>query len=250
MFKHIVNILCKFACSRRKSNGTKITYALPYSSVFSKYYNKNMEFKDVDWSDWNMVVDGFKSRIVGWYFEPLAIFPTTGHEAYPVLCAMCALVDVFTHYDFKKDWHEPRNYKEFLRKLDPVFRTKLTNKIMTSRLHRRGWERGKLRDFADVFYTGVRCSLHHHGDLAPFAGMSAGHKIVWENRNAGTSVCKRYSYSQVVFDPWRLRDAMDNWFQNYCDDLSAKPHSDRAKAFRNRFAIDFGITITEPIGGV
>ena len=244
---NILQRLCKIACSRKKPEGIKITYALPKSNIFSKYYNKDIEFKDVNWSDWNIVVDGFKSRIIGWYFEPLSVFPSTGHEAYPVLCAMCALIDVFTHYDFEKDWHEPRHYKEFLRKLDSIFRTKLQNQISTSRLVSRGWEMGVLKDFADVFYTGVRCSLHHHGDLAPFAGMSAGHKIAWENCNAGMSVCKKFSYSQVVFDPWRLRDALDSWFNNYCQYLKEKPHSNRAKSFRNRFTLDFGITINEPI---
>ena len=200
----------------------------------------------MNWSDWKSVVDGFQSRIIDWYFDPLAAFPNTGHEAYPVLCTMCALVDTFTHYDRDCDWHDLRHYKEFLRKLDPIFRTKLSIKITTSRLRNRGWETGKLKDFADVFYTGVRCTLHHHGDLAPFAGMAAGPKIAWQNSNAGTSVCGKYSYSQVVFDPWKVRDALRLWFENYCKELKAKPQSDRAKFFRKRFATDFGIIIPAP----
>ena len=98
MIGRVVTWLRRTICDRRPPSASRIKYALPKPAVFSKYYNKDTSFKDVNWSDWDSVVDGFQSRFINWYFEPLDQFPTTGHEAYPVLCAMCALVDVFTHY--------------------------------------------------------------------------------------------------------------------------------------------------------
>jgi hypothetical protein len=216
------------------------------SSRFSKYYNKDVLFANVDWSNWSSVVDGFEARFVDWYFEPLSQFPKTGHEAYPVLCTMCALVDAFAHYDGDRDWHEQRNYKEFLRKLDSVFRTKLSSSIETTRHQGAVWIQGRsLRDFADVFYVGVRCSLHHHGDLAPFAGMSGTGVLAQELPGAGASTSGR-TYSIVVFDPWLLRDKLRKWFQGYCANLRKNPRAHRAKRFRRRFEADFAISISEP----
>jgi len=224
----------------------KITYALPCSAIFSKMYNKDTTFDSVTWSDWRKVVDGFQSRFIDWYFNPLGDFPKTGNEAYPVLCAVCALIDAFAHYDRDKDWHEPKHYKEFLNTMNSVFRKKLTKKIKTSRCIRGSWINGTLANYADVFYTGVRCSLHHHGDLAPFAGMAATGIIAKEFKDAGKSTCGTRSYPIVVFDPWVIRDELRMWFNKYCDDLRINNSSDRADRFRKRFRSDFGITIPKP----
>lgn len=237
--------LRKIICGQGKASVQRIQYALPSSNVFRKRYNKDVFFDEVDWSDWTAVVNGFQSRFVDWYFKPLSEFPTTGHEAYPVLCAMCALVDTFAHYDGDRGWHEQKHYKEFLRKLDPVFRTKFSSPIATTRYRDGAWVQGSLRDFADVFYTGVRCSLHHHGDLAPFAGMSRTGVLAQQRTGAGASTCGQI-YSIVVFDPWRFRDTLEAWFQGYCADLRKNPQADRAKRFRSRFEADFAISIPEP----
>ena len=136
----------------------KITYDLPDPRIFSKYYYKGYHFKDINWECWDSVIDCFRQRFIEWYFE----FLKFGDASYVAFCSLCALVDVFTHYDGYGEWHEPKNYKEFLRKLDPVFRTKLKLPITISRLDSDKWKQNILKDYADVFYSGVRCSLHHH----------------------------------------------------------------------------------------
>src|SRR5262249_34973984 len=145
--------------------GARIIYPLPSPSVFKKFYNRDVLFKDVVWTDWNAVVDGFMRRFEGWYFSNMS----GGHSSYLELCSLCALVEVFLHYDINTSWHEQKNYKEFLRRLNPIFRRKLANPIIITRFYGAGWVEGQLKDYADVFYAGVRCSLHHHGDLASYA---------------------------------------------------------------------------------
>ncbi len=228
----------------------RIAYALP-ASAFRKCFNRDAMFDAVDWTQWQAVINGFQHRFVGWYFDPLSIFPGAGgHEAYPVLCALCALVDAFTHYEHNRDAHEPRHYKEFLRKLNPVFRTKLSSQIEQTRWIKDEWKRAKpLRDFADVFYAGVRCSLHHHGDLANFAGMSGTGTLAREYPNAGQSTCGALSFPIVVFDPWIFRDELRRWFDAYCDDLRDNSRCDLARRFRDRFKEDFAISIPEPAAG-
>jgi hypothetical protein len=223
----------------------RVTYELPNTRVFSKFYNRDTAFDAVDWSAWLPVVDGFHRRFSGWYFEPLEEFPRDGHEAYPVLCAMCALVDAFTHYDRDDDWHSPKEYKQFLRHMNPIFSKSLSCPIVSSRRVRGDWQEQIFKDFSDVFYVGVRCSLHHHGDLEPFAGMSGTGVLAQEFPNAGRSTCGMHSYPVVVFDPWVFRDELRAWFDTYCDDLRNHPGSTRAHRFRDRFRGDFGISISE-----
>ncbi|NQV28100.1 MAG: hypothetical protein HQ518_27425 [Rhodopirellula sp.] len=224
---------------------TRIIYQLPNHSVYKKYYNQDALFADVDWSNWSVVVDGFEARFKKWYFDHLP----GSHASYVDFCALCALVEVFSHYDSGRDWHEPKNYKEFLRKLDAVFRTKLTHPVHITRCEAGTWRAGKLKDFADVFYAGVRCSLHHHGDLASYAGMSGTNQLALERKDAGESTCHTHTYSLVVFDPAMLKTKLHDWLQQYCQQLRSSPSSQAATQFRQTFANDFGITIPEPTTG-
>lgn len=217
----------------------RIDYALPHAQVYKKFYNQDEFFHDVDWQDWNAVVDGFETRFEKWYFQHMA----GGHASYLDLCALCALVEVFSYYGFDKEWHEPRHYKEFLRKLDPVFRRRLGTEILITRLEGDRWKPGKLKDFADVFYTGVRCSLHHHGDLASFAGMSGTGEVAVERPSAGRSLCGTHSYSIVVFDPGELKIRLREWLRTYCMELKGSPSGEAANRFRTKFQRDFGIAI-------
>lgn len=216
-----------------------MVYALPKATVFRKYYNRHQFFDEIDWSNWNEVVDGFEDRFDKWYFTQMR----AGHGAYVDLCALCALVDVFSLHQSRRSWHEPKTYKEFLRRLDPVFRTKLQQPIEIGRLDRNGWQPAKLRDFADVFYTGVRCSLHHHGDLLAFAGMSGTGHMARELRDAGASMCGTKTYSIVVFDPAILSQRLRLWLGSFCNELRRDPKSQMALAFKTRLEADFGVNI-------
>jgi hypothetical protein len=157
--------------------------------------------------------------------------------------ALCALVEVFSHYSSEKEWQDPKHYKEFLRRLDPVFRTHLPAPVEITRWEAGRWKRGKLKDYADVFYAGVRCSLHHHGDLASFAGMSGTGQLAVGRANAGRSLCGTYGYSLVVFDPGQLKIRLREWLRGYCTGLKQEPGGSDARRFRDRFEMDFGIRI-------
>jgi hypothetical protein len=221
------------------TRGTKqIVYSLP-DAVFRKYFNQDEFFDRVDWSDWKAVVDGFEKRFDKWYFAHLQ----GNHASYVDLCALCALIDVFSLYQSRTSWHAPKTYKEFLRKLDPAFRKPLQSPISVRRHEQGAWKEGSLRDVADVFYAGVRCSLHHHGDLSSFAGMSGTGQLAQERPNAGFSLDGKYSYSLIVFDPGVLKIHLRRWLANYCSDLRRNSGSDEARAFRARILTDFGTTI-------
>ena len=174
-----------------------------------------------------------------WYFDRM----TGGDSSYLDLCALCALIDVFCHYESEKHWHEPQNYREFLRKLDPAFRKKLPVIIPTTRFKGGSLELVNLRDRADVFYTGVRCSLHHHGDLASYAGMDCTAELATELPNAVRQVGDTTEYPMIIFNPAKIKTSLRQWLDNYCDELLKKPNGYNAQSFKNKFQNDFGISI-------
>jgi hypothetical protein len=242
MSKYSWNICNLFRKSTATGSVSRIVYSLPCDSVFRKFYNKDILFRDVDWKDWDGVIDGFRNRFGKWYFDKIA----GGDASYVDFCALCALVEVFSHYDAARDWHDPGNYKEFLRKLDSKFRMRLSEPITITRCEAGVWKVGKLKDIADVFYSGVRCSLHHHGDLASYAGLAGTGELAKVHTKAGASQCGVYIYTLVVFDPQVLKGMLEGWLAKYCDKLKAEPSGPVAANFRKTFLNDYGIAIPVP----
>jgi hypothetical protein len=222
-----------------RDSSALIHYCLPAPAVYRKFYNQEQFFDAVDWSNWDAVIDGFERRINGWYFDHMR----GGHASYLDLCSLCALIDFFSLHQAKLFWHSPTIYKEFLRKLDPEFRRKLPQRILVTRHERGSWRSGWLKDVADVFYAGVRCSLHHHGDLSSYAGMSGSGELAKLFPNAGSSLCGGHSYTLVVFDPCVLKTRLAAWFSAYCAALRTNPASQDASHFKARMRAIFGISI-------
>lgn len=61
-------------------------------------FNINQTISAIDWDDKSSVVEAFRLRINGWYFDQLKLWPITGHEAFPVLMTMCGMVNTFAFY--------------------------------------------------------------------------------------------------------------------------------------------------------
>ncbi len=252
MWKCFKDWLCSGFC-KKKTSASRIIYKLPDPSHYVKLYYVGKAFQkntkgipEMDWSDWESVVDGFRARIYGWYFKPLSVFPVTSNEAYPVIVAMCALVDLLTQYEYNLSWHSSKKYKHFLRMKMPIFNTPLSQSFKASFREGESWTTRDLKDYAGVFYHGIRCSLHHHADLDAYAGisdLSGKGTMIYEIPNAGESVCRTYKYSLVIVDPWQLRNQMEIIFNEYCYKLQKDPHSQEARYFRERFKEDFGIPI-------
>jgi hypothetical protein len=236
-FLKLLRQMKRFLTGRRPAG--QVVYSLPNAAVYRKFFNRDQFFDEVDWSDWKAVIDGFEQRFDKWYFASMS----GGHASYVDLCALCALIDVFSLYQSEGPWHAARTYKEFLRKLDPAFRKRLHGSIRISRYEAGTWKATSLKDVADVFYVGVRCSLHHHGDLASFAGMSGTGELARELPDAGLSLCGTLRYSLVVFDPAVLKLCLRLWLANYCNRLRSTPSSKAACAFKARLRSDFGIAV-------
>lgn len=224
-------------------NRTRIIHNLPDPHVYRKFYCDGKYFDEMNWKDWDAVVEGFRSRVRDWYFTPLE--PIKENSGYVVMCAMCAIVDVLTQYEYNLNWHNQKRYRQFLREKIPEFQTKLSQPVQVNAAPFRQAGPRELKDFADVFYTGVRCSLHHHGDLASYAGISDV-ALICEVPDGGTTQSGS-KYPVVIVNPRRFFEKIKEIVDDYCDYLKKNPKSKRATRFRDRFAEDFGITISAPL---
>jgi hypothetical protein len=73
--------------------------------------------------------------------------------------------------------------------------------------------------------------------------MSGTGQLARELPSAGRSLCRKYSYSLVVFDPAVLKDRLRLWLANYCNELRLDPNSGKAIAFKARLRTDFGVPV-------
>lgn len=165
---------------------------------FKNYFNSKTLVEDVDVNDWESVVDALENRFVVWWFEPFSQYPKTGHEAFPVLLSMCAVIGGFSSLT-------GMDVPSFLRVFDSQFNTKFDFSEM---------------DAADVFYVHVFCNMLEDCGIENPAGMSGTGKIV-------VSVD-----GTVIFDPWVLRDTLLTWFADYCKELKQDSQSENSIALR------------------
>jgi hypothetical protein len=241
----------------------KIIYQLPQPAIFTKAFNTRKAFQanpkglpPVDWSDWNETINEYRRRIIDWYFQPVSNNPVTNSQgdfdpAYPLMFTICAFIDLLTQYRFGLEWHSPKKYKQFLKDYIPEFKEPLSRPITYSVYWERHkiWQKATLKTRSDVFYAGVRCSMLHHGDLAPFCGMTAlpqdaGKDVLMrEYVNAGKSACGKHTYSLLVFHPYVLKERILTVFNTCCADLIADPTAPRANDFRRKFEEDYGIPL-------
>lgn len=246
----ISQILRFFSFTRLKKNtsASRIVYLLPDTGL-KKCFNLERLFSDINWGDWQEVIDEFEKRVAGWYFHRL---PTSRdlHAAYIVLSTVSALVDTLSQYERGLDWHDDRQYCDYLRKKFPGFRNSLANPFPVTKARGKNptvWTPKMLKDVAHVFYSGVRCSLLHHGDLASYAGMSSfgphGTKLFRQIQSAGQSKCGSHVYSLTIFDPWRIAKRLEVVFKEYCEELRRKPKGRLAENLQKQLRESFGVSI-------
>jgi hypothetical protein len=241
----------------------KIVYEQPAPAIFTKLFSVNKAFLPnargrvpVDWANWTDVIDEYECRIVVWYFDPVGEQVTNSKgqrdPAYPLMFTLCAFVDLMSQYQFDLDWHDQAQYRHFLRQRIPEFNRRLPNPIAYTTYGgpRNGWRQQKLKDRAEVFYTGIRCGLLHHGDLASFCGMTAlppdahGRRVLLkECQNAGQSIDGAHRYDLLVFDPYALKDRLLAIFRDYCNRLRANPASAESLVFKKKILHDYGIVV-------
>lgn len=173
--------------------------------AFDKFFNKTQLISDINGKPWNEVVEAFRQRIVGWWFEPFADWPKTGHEAFPVLLSMCLVIRILaktrgalkcSFYDIS---YSILGHEEAAARLEMDVAHNL-------------YERGKLSDAVGITGLGDRLFVEDDG--------------------------------KIIYDPWQLRDAALKAVDNYCDALIAVNGKGKmADSFKEYLQVEFGIEV-------
>lgn len=176
--------------------------------MFNKFFNKTTAVSKIDWNSLPAVVEAFRSRVIGWYFEPLATFPVTGHEAFPVLISTCIVVGIGSEYFYLRQGEPAERYQAALKEISPIFAEK---------------------DYAARFYDGVFRSLVSVYRLSDDTGISGTGAVATLDADSGV----------LVFDPWVFRNAVRDWINEWCNGMIATPNSHESAVFMSNIRRDF-----------
>lgn len=163
-------------------------------SKFNKFFNKTITIADAAKLPWPDLVEAYRLRLLGWWFEPFADLPKTGHEAFPVLLSMAPVLSSLAGAVGELPG-SPSAWDKLLIKMG------MPSDIETVRL--------------------VRSSLNHLalvGQLPDNVGISGTGKLVVKVGDV------------LVIDPWLLRDSVRELVNTVCDSL-ADSGSDAADKF-------------------
>lgn len=179
-------------------------------STFTKFFNKTETIESLRGATWERLVEAFRLRLVGWYFEPFADWPKTGHEAFPVLLAMGAVLSTLSAASGKA-CNSSYSWNDILNEIG------LTNGY---RFH---------------FAIG---HLARRGRLPDNVGISGLAEL-------STTVNDLLVGPILVIDPWKLRDVLRLHVDSFCDSLLARPNNYGAHIFAKWLSKEFSIEVGE-----
>jgi hypothetical protein len=214
----------------------------------SRYFNKDKRYSEIDWNDFNVVVQEFRERINVWYIEPIKALQKCGDHSFPVAGLTCLLIDALSQYfpqpmlvGPKPSGHE---FKEFIKNYLPRFAEPLPA-VITHYRHDSG-RSYVLHSLQDVIYHAYRCGILHEAHCTLYAGI---YGLNGKRFKFYKAKCTKYANGRkcltVAIDPHLLfRDtilAFDRFIINLLDPNPVyQPWRDQ---FKQKFLTAFGIDI-------
>jgi len=198
-------------------------------------------YKEIDWSDFNEVVDEFEKRMRSWYFDPAFELSKNNDNGFALLSICVLLIDALSQWESGDVKSEGNLFKKYVRRKLPNFRQKLTNKISI-----RGPYNYEVIYLADALWHGFRCGILHQAHC-PLYG------VINRDRNTPIRVLRGvYTYADndpcttVAVNPFRLIEDLDGVFKKYILKLKNPSNKNEIKLrenFKKKFEYSFGISL-------
>lgn len=195
----------------------------------NRYFNFDTTIGQLKDKPYDYIIEAFKKRIEKWFIYPANIIverdAKEGHLSFPIILIDCALIESLCQFYIGKKETEPKDYKDFLRKIIPEFSRKLKRKNIIGK--------NKLRDYADIFYSAFRCGLMHSAMIKPYGGIAGQENIVKYDDKEGI----------LVVQPILLHKEIVKFFDKYIKLLSERRDKKQLAKFRKKMWIDFAIRV-------
>ena len=229
------------------SEGTMFYEIIPGDRCF----NKNQLYSEIDWTNFDDVVNAFGRRIRGWYLEPAEVLETNGHFAFSVMALNCLLIDTLSQFFAGEDSSSGNTYKKFVRdELPRAYSEPLKETIKHHYKYHGEEKQTDLENVADVLYHGFRCGILHQAHITPYGLVEKLPQPV-QQKPFGHVKYKRCGSPcpSVVVDPSQLLVDLSQVFDNYLANLkgSDSTHDELRTNFKNKFTRSFGVDVSSAI---
>lgn len=209
----------------------------------NRYFTKTQKYSDVDWSDFDAVVDAFQQRINNWYIDAAtALADATGHHAFSIMAIDCLLIDTLSQFATGQLSSTANTFKSFISDHLANFNASLANPIQHDDHNRQA----TLTTVADVIYHGFRCGILHQAHIPLYGAVDPG-GAHFNDAGSGTTkyAADGSDCPTLVVNPLRLLEDLKAYFSQYISDLkNTDPQFDALRVnFKTKFSDSFGVTV-------
>ena len=227
-----------------------------YSPVQNaRAFRRMTRYDQVNWNNFNEVVDAFHARIDDWYILPtkeLINHKDGGHYAFAIMALNCLLIDTLSQFYYGAD----RSPSESRNSFPEASQAKFKDFLVAQLSHRTGplptkieSARGDLLTFEDVLYSGFRCGILHQAHVPLYGGIAGEPGVLVFEAAGKTKYADGRDCPTVVCFPQKLFEDIETVFVKYLVDLmNPDPaFTDLRRRFKAKFEDSFGVTINTTI---
>lgn len=198
---------------------------MPIVGNLTRTFCPGVKWGDLENLPLNKIIDSFSLRIKKWFIDPPRYLPgwkkkgIEGNTGFVELILSCVIIDLLSQYYYGERKSKRDIFKKYLKKQFPTFKKKVSIQYFPD-----------LKNLADVFYHGFRCSVMHAGMLPEYCRISGTGKLiridVWH---------RKQNLQEVVVDPHALILKIEKNFDNYIKELKNPNQKKLRKKFANKF---------------
>jgi hypothetical protein len=211
-----------------------------------RVFNKDKKYSDIDWSNWQVVVDEFETRLKAWYLQPTEYLRDKEHIGFPLIVLSCLLIDTLSQWEDGELKSRKKLFKEYVGSHVKNGSTNLPKRIV--HYENGGNTQYNLENNADALYEGFRCGVMHEAHAKLYCMILAkGEDEIFYHEEEGLTLYEDgRDCVSVLIDPFELLDAVKEAFENYISRLRDDNNPDNQKLianFKKKFRWSFGIDL-------
>jgi hypothetical protein len=221
----------------------------------ARAFRRMTRYDQVNWNNFNEVVDAFHARIDDWYLLPtkeLINHKDGGHYAFAIMALNCLLIDTLSQFYYGADLSPSERRDSF----PEASKAKFQDYLVAQLSHRTGplptkieSARGNLLTFEDVLYSGFRCGILHQAHVPLYGGIAGEPGGIVFEAAGKTKYADGRDCPTVVCFPQKLFEDIETVFLKYLVDLKNPDPAFTAlrRRFKAKFEDSFGVTINTTI---
>ena len=205
----------------------------------NRFFAADIKYNDVDWNDFQAVVQAFQQQIEYWYVLPGLELKKGDHFGFAIAALASLLIDCLSQYEDGVVSGMRTNFIEFLRRHWPELDTSYPIPINAG-------NNIQVSDGAEAIYYGLRCGILHEAHVKLYTALTAQGGIA-EYHPVGFARDENGADCPVVtIEPNRLFDAVHSRFNTFMTELidTNAAYNNSRQMFKTKFEASYGVQIS------